>query len=167
MRFLIAFFLFFGSPLWPMGPAAAGDPLIIVNKRTNELAWIKDGQVAMTARAATGKTKEFTPEGVFTVTVKAKQPYYRKKNIPGGDVRNPLGSRWIGFDARNTDGRTYGIHGTNEPESIGSYISLGCIRLPNEIVNLLYEEVSIGTKVFIVDSEKSFLELAREQGAIE
>ena len=60
--------------------------------------------------------------------MKAKDPYYIAKNIPGSP-KNPLGSRWMGFNARGTDGSKYGIHGTNQPSSIGKYISQGCIRM--------------------------------------
>lgn len=68
--------------------------------------------------------------------IKAKDPYYRKKNIEGGAKNNPLGRRWIGFDARGTDGRTYGIHGTSDETSIGKFITAGCVRLHNQDVEL-------------------------------
>lgn len=115
---------------------------------------------------ATGKTAELTPEGLFNVTVKAKDPYYRKKNIPGGDPRNPLGTRWIGFDAEGTDGRIYGIHGTNRPSSIGRYISNGCIRMQNKNVEYLFDKAPVGTKVLVVKTKKSFNQLGKEYGAI-
>ena len=116
--------------------------------------------------SGTGKSKELTPEGLFTVKVKAINPYYRKKNIPGGDPRNPLGTRWIGFNANNTDGRIYGIHGTNQPYSVGKYISNGCIRLRNSDVERLYQQVPLGTKILIVTSEDDFISLAKKYGAI-
>ena len=94
---------------------------------------------------------------MFTVKVKAINPYYRKKNIPGGDPRNPLGTRWIGFDAINTDGRIYGVHGTNQPYSVGKYISNGCVRLRNSDVERLYQQVPLGTKILIVTSQDDFI----------
>ena len=155
------------SPIWPLGPnPLPGDPFIIVNKQTNEVALINENRVQTVVSAATGKTEDLTPEGLFTITVKAPDPYYRKKDIPGGDPKNPLGSRWIGFDAENTDGRIYGIHGTNDPSSIGKKISQGCIRLQNEAVQSLYDYIPLGTKILVTSSSKSFLELGREQGAI-
>jgi lipoprotein-anchoring transpeptidase ErfK/SrfK len=144
----------------------AGNPYTIVNKATNRLAWIRYGKIVMETPVATGRTDDLTPEGLFTVTVKAKNPYYRKKNIPGGDPRNPLGSRWIGFNARGTDGRIYGLHGTNQPSSIGRYISNGCIRLPKQALERLYEEVPVGAKVYITRSPKSMIQLAKEKGVI-
>lgn len=162
---LLAVFIF--SPIWPLGVnPMPGDPFVIVNKQTNEVALINENRVQTVVSAATGKSEELTPEGLFTVTVKAPDPYYRKKNIPGGDPNNPLGSRWIGFDADNTDGRTYGIHGTNDPLSIGKKISLGCVRLQNEAVESLYDYIPLGTKILITSSSKSFIELGQEHGAI-
>ena len=113
LRILLAVILLVGSPLWPIGRNPLhGDPFIIVNKKTNELAFYDDGKLQLKTKIATGKTNDLTPEGLFTVTIKAKDPYYRRKDIPGGDPRNPLGTRWIGFDALGTEGRIYGLHGT-------------------------------------------------------
>lgn len=155
------------SPIWPIGPnPLVGDPFIIVNKKTNELAFINEGEVQKVYPVGTGIFDDFTPEGSFSITVKAKDPYYRRKNIMGGSPENPLGSRWIGFNALDTDGRTYGVHGTNNPSSIGKAVSQGCIRMHNEHVNELFDQVPIGTKIFITTSQKNFNELAREQGAL-
>ncbi|MFD9626889.1 L,D-transpeptidase [Peribacillus muralis] len=143
-----------------------GDAFIIINKANNELAIIDDNEVKEILPVGTGKSQELTPEGVFTIKVKAVKPYYRKKNIPGGDPSNPLGSRWIGFDARNTDGRIYGIHGTNQPSSIGKFISNGCVRMHKPDVERLYEKVTEGTKVLITHSSEDFRTLAIKSGAI-
>lgn len=159
--------LFTLSPIWPLGPTLPGDPFIIVNKASNEAAYIHHNRVQTVIRVATGKTEELTPEGLFTITVKAKNPYYRSKDIPGGDPENPLGTRWIGFDAEETDGRIYGLHGTNNPSSIGHYVSQGCIRLQNEAVESLYDYIPLGTKILVTTTEKSFEELGQEYGAIE
>jgi lipoprotein-anchoring transpeptidase ErfK/SrfK len=161
---LIAFFI---SPIWPLGSnPMPGDPFVIVNKSRNELAFINENKVQTVVSVGTGKTQELTPEGLFTITVKAKEPYFRKENIPGGDPKNPLGARWIGFDAKGTDGRTYGIHGTNQPASIGKYVSQGCIRTQNEVVSSLFPLIPLGTKILVVSSKKTFEALAQEQGAI-
>ncbi|WP_017728266.1 L,D-transpeptidase [Halalkalibacterium ligniniphilum] len=165
--FLMLLVVLVASPLWPLGEnPTVGDPFVIVNISTNQLAFVHDGEIKKTFAVATGKEEDRTPEGLFTVTVKATEPYYRKKNIEGGAVENPLGSRWIGFDARGSDGRTYGIHGTNQPQSIGQSITAGCVRMANEQVEILYEEVPLGTKVLIVSSGDSFETLARLYGAM-
>ncbi len=155
MSFILAFLLI-TSPF-----IGHGDPTIIINKQTNQLAFIQYGKIISTYKVATGKTTDLTPEGTFTVIVKAKDPYYRKKNIPGGSPLNPLGSRWIGFDANNTDGRTFGIHGTNNPASIGKHVSQGCVRMLNKHVEKLFEQVPIGTTVKIVKSKKTFKQLMK------
>ncbi len=161
-------FAFFISPLWPLGPnPLPGDPFVIVNKTTNELAFIDENKVQTVVSVGTGKTKELTPEGLFTITVKAIDPYYRRKDIPGGDPNNPLGSRWIGFDAVETDGRIYGIHGTNQPASIGRYVSQGCIRTQNEVISSLYPLIPLGTKILVTSTKKSFEQIAKEHGAIQ
>jgi lipoprotein-anchoring transpeptidase ErfK/SrfK len=160
-------FVIFLSPLWPLGPnPLPGDPFVIVNKTTNELAFVDDNRVQTVVSIGTGKTQELTPEGLFTITIKAEDPYYRRKDIPGGDPKNPLGARWIGFDAKGTDGRIYGIHGTNQPSTIGQYVSQGCIRTQNEVITSLYPLIPIGTKLLITSSKKPFEVLAKEYGAI-
>ena len=155
------------SPIWPLGPnPLPGDPYIIVNKQTNELAFFYGEEIKEIHSVATGKSEELTPEGEFTIVVKAKDPYYRKSDIKGGDPKNPLGTRWIGFNAEDTDGRTYGVHGTNNPDSIGNYVTQGCIRLSNENVENLFGKVPIGTKIWIVKTEKTFEQLGLEKGII-
>jgi lipoprotein-anchoring transpeptidase ErfK/SrfK len=139
---------------------------VIVNVRTNTLALIEANHIAEIHPVATGKKGDETPLGQFTVLVKVEQPYYRKKNIPGGDARNPLGSRWIGFDALGTAGRTYGLHGTNRPGSIGYSASAGCIRLANPTIERLYQKIDIGSKIFIVNEHRSFQAIAKEAGLI-
>jgi len=158
--------LFIFAFLFPNSTFAQGSPLIVINKKTNELAFYNHGKLQMREKVATGKTNELTPEGLFTVTVKAKNPFYRKKNIPGGHPNNPLGTRWIGFNAKNTGGRIYGVHGTNNPSSIGHYISNGCIRMNNQAIERLYENVPIGTKIKVVTSTQSLDQIARQYGAI-
>jgi hypothetical protein len=74
MRILLAIMLM-ASPIWPLGRnPLPGDPFLIINKETNQLAFINEGEIAGTYGAATGKTTDLTPEGLFTVTVKAKDP---------------------------------------------------------------------------------------------
>ncbi|KGP70829.1 L,D-transpeptidase [Pontibacillus yanchengensis] len=168
MKSLLIIVLLAMSPIWPIGEnPSRGYPFLIVNKSTNQLAYIDDNKVQNVYPVATGKTNDLTPEGLHIITVKAKDPYYRKLDIPGGDPRNPLGSRWIGFDAKGTDGRIYGVHGTNQPSSIGKYISNGCIRMNNKDVEYIYDRIPIGTKIAVVKSDKSFQQLAKEYKAID
>nr|WP_234396917.1 L,D-transpeptidase [Bacillus massiliglaciei] len=161
LALVLVLFLFFGISA---APAASADEevFLIVNKANNQLAVAENGKILEIVSAGTGKSNEDTPEGAFTIKVKAVNPYYRNRDIEGGDPANPLGTRWIGFDAEETDGRRYGIHGTNRPESIGKYMSNGCIRLLNEDVERIYEMVPVGGRVFILSSDKSFAALAKD-----
>ncbi|MFA9556010.1 L,D-transpeptidase [Evansella sp. AB-rgal1] len=167
MKSILLAILVVVSPIWPIGVnPSVGDPYIIVNKKSHELAYILDGEVKQIYEVAVGKAEAKTPEGEHTIIVKAENPYYRKKNIEGGSKENPLGTRWIGFDAENTDGRIYGIHGTNNPSSIGQDITAGCVRMKNEDVEILFQEVPIGMKILITSSDESFDDLGKKQGAI-
>lgn len=167
MRWILAAMLALFSFLSiPTSADAETKPFIIINKTVNQLAFIRNGKIEAVYPVATGVNTLLTPEGLFTVTVKAKNPYYRKKNIPGGTPNNPLGTRWIGFNAKGTDGRVYGIHGTNNPSLIGKYVSQGCVRMYNQDVEQLYEKVPIGTKVVIVRSNEPFVAIGKRYGAL-
>ena len=65
--------------------------------------------------------------------------------IPGGSPRNPMGAAALGLDRGN-----YAIHGTNDPASIGGFVSHGCIRMYNADVMDLYARVPVGAKVAVV-----------------
>jgi hypothetical protein len=94
-----------------------------------------------------------TPVGEFHIQNKAVWPSWRAywgELIPGGSRRNPLGARWLGTTARGrVTGWPIGIHGTNQPSSIGRRISGGCIRTYNRNSIELYETIPIGTPVSI------------------
>lgn len=98
---------------------------------------------------AVGRLGDETPEGQYKIITKLEKPYYRAKKIAGGDPQNPLGSHWLGLDVPGTDGSIYGLHGTNDPGSIGKNVSAGCIRLYNEDVKWLYDHLPLGTDVTI------------------
>ncbi|MBM6616807.1 L,D-transpeptidase family protein [Bacillus suaedaesalsae] len=119
---------------------------ILLNNHT--LTLYKDKNVYKTYSVATGK-ESLTPRGTFQVITKFKNPEYTPKKIAGGDPLNPLGTRWIGLNVPDTTGRTYGIHGTSNPNSIGKDVSQGCVRLHNAHIEQLFEIVPIGTEVII------------------
>ena len=136
----MSFFIF--SPI-----ASAGESkMIIINKGTNQLGYYVGGVLQKVFPVATGRSRSFTPEGKFTVINKYVNPPYYKKNIPGGSPYNPLGIRWLGLSAA---GGPYGIHGNSNPSSIGTYASLGCVRMHNQDVLWLYDQIPIGTPVII------------------
>ncbi|MGF9946249.1 L,D-transpeptidase [Priestia megaterium] len=112
-------------------------------------------------KVVTGKTWEKTPVGFFKVVNKIKNRPYYNGNIAGGDSRNPLGKRWLGLNANGTYGDTYGIHGNNDENSIGKYVSQGCARMHNVDIEKLYDKVQVGTPVAITYSYKSFVDLTK------
>lgn len=65
--------------------------------------------------------------------------------IPGGAPNNPMGARALTL---NRD--EYAIHGTNRPDTIGTFASYGCVRMLNADVIDLYERVLVGTRVLVV-----------------
>jgi lipoprotein-anchoring transpeptidase ErfK/SrfK len=102
----------------------------------------------------------FTWAGVQSVTKKAEWPDWtpppemiaRQPYLPrhmAGGPGNPLGAR-----AMYLGGTVYRIHGTNAPETIGTQVSSGCIRLTNEDVSDLYSRVNVGTKVIVLPMDR-------------
>ncbi|MBF0243753.1 MAG: L,D-transpeptidase family protein [Planctomycetes bacterium] len=93
-----------------------------------------------------GKTPRITT--AVSSSLAKEPPYSDPKTheiLPFGHPGNPIGTRWIGF----TMGQGYGIHGTNQPETIGTESSNGCIRLKNSDVEDLYDYVMKGDEVVI------------------
>lgn len=66
--------------------------------------------------------------------------------VPGGSPRNPMGAAAMTLSG----GGEYAIHGTNNPGSIGGFVSHGCIRMYNQDVMDLYGRVSFGTPVVVL-----------------
>ena len=106
----------------------------------------------------------FTWSGVETISRKAEWPDWhppaemiaRQPYLPrfmAGGPGNPLGARamYLGSSA-------YRIHGTNDPSTIGKFVSSGCIRLTNEDVADLFSRVNIGTKVVVLPKNSPHLE---------
>lgn len=88
---------------------------------------------------ALGKIATSTPRGDFTIINKVPYP----NSYPGGPL-TAFGTYWLGLSKPH-----YGIHGTNNPSSIGKYVSRGCIRMYNQDVEALARLVPIGTPVRI------------------
>ncbi|HKL79284.1 MAG TPA: L,D-transpeptidase [Mobilitalea sp.] len=106
---------------------------ITVNTANYTLTLFKDGKVHKVYTVAVGKSTTPTPKGTFRIV--------NKSSNPGG----PYGVRWMGLSAPHI-----GIHGTNNPASIGKSVSNGCIRMHNSAVIELSRLVPIGTSVRII-----------------
>lgn len=133
-----------------------GGDFIIINKSNNTLYHFKGKEIIKKYPVATGKSVEYTPEGKFTIVVKHINPTWGgagvSKPIKGGAPNNPLGKRWMGLSIKG--GGSYGIHGNANQGSIGTYASLGCVRMFNEDVESFYEIIPIGTPVWIGNETK-------------
>ncbi|MBO4853126.1 MAG: L,D-transpeptidase family protein [Schwartzia sp.] len=134
--------------------AEAGEK-ITINLASRILTFWRNGQKVSMYPIAVGKLETQTPLGEFCVLDKEVDPIWvdpkdEKKRVESGED-NPLGYRWMGI------GGHYGIHGTNRPDSIGEYVSNGCIRLWEENAEELYEMTDIGTPVEI-DYERLVIE---------
>ncbi len=114
-------------------PLAPSPIEIIVNVGAKRLTVYRNGSISREYIVATGKPETPTPIGVFEVV--------NKEIDPGG----PYGTRWLGLSAKG-----YGIHGTNNPASIGTAASNGCIRMYNEDIEALFDITSVGTTVRIL-----------------
>ena len=128
---------------------------ITINLASRILTFWRNGKKVTMYPIAVGKQETQTPIGDFSVIEMEVNPEWvdpkdTKKKVESGED-NPLGYRWMGFYGR------YGIHGTNNPESIGGYVSNGCIRLKEENAEELYEMTDIGTPVEI-DYERVVIE---------
>ena len=135
---------------------------IIINTKTNKLAYYKSDKLVKEFNVATGKSSTPTPLGKSKIVNKIKNRPYYKYNIPGGSRNNPLGDRWLGLEINGTYGTTYAIHGNNNESSIGKNISAGCIRMYNDEVRWLYDQVPVETTVILANSNKSYVEIAKD-----
>lgn len=95
-----------------------------------------------------GKPGSETPIGEFTVGIKQKKPAHTVWGLPYGHPDNPLGSHWLELQ-RGGKKTSYGIHGTNDPDGVGSEVSLGCIRMRNEDVGELFRLLPQGAQVIL------------------
>lgn len=105
---------------------------IIVDLSDRHLHLLDGNTVVRSFPVGIGKMVTQTPTGEFTII--------NKQANPGG----PYGAFWMGLSKPH-----YGIHGTNDPSSIGRMVSLGCIRMYNDDVIALSKIVPLRTRVTI------------------
>ena len=122
---------------------------IAVNKTERILTLYSGKDVVKKYPIAQGKDASLTPEGKFTIVRKTINPSwsYKGKSAKGGAPDNPLGKRWIGIS--HGGGGLYGIHGNNDPYSIGTNASLGCVRMINADVEELFNIIQIDIPIWI------------------
>ncbi|MFL5960574.1 MAG: L,D-transpeptidase family protein [Gaiellaceae bacterium] len=145
------------APLRKLTAAASkAEPIIVIHRGSNRLYLYNGVRLVRTFPVATGQAQWPTPLGHFEIVVKWVNPWWYPPTqdawaqglqpVPPGPG-NPLGTRWMGLSAPGV-----GIHGTDEPWSIGHSESHGCIRMQVPSAEWLFSHVRIGTPVFIVPS---------------
>lgn len=148
--------------------------IITIDVSTNQAYLFRDGELVRKSKAATGSDKVLrkgrrvwwfrTPRGRHQIVRKIVDPVWNKpdwafveegKRIPPADspLRREKGT--MGKYALDLGERVM-IHGTNDPKSIGRRVSHGCIRLPKDMLEVLWKEVEVGTEVYIYDSSPRY-----------
>ena len=130
-------------------------PVYLTVDRSNfQLHLYEDLKLAKTYTVAIGAVGFDTPAGLYHIQNKAVDPAWSVpeaewagdlagKVVPGGVPKNPLKERWLGiFDGA-------GIHGTDDVGSLGSAASHGCVRMGIPDVIELYDQVPVGTPIYI------------------
>jgi lipoprotein-anchoring transpeptidase ErfK/SrfK len=128
---------------------------IVISTSQRRLYLVLAGRQALRYGIGVGR-EGFTWSGTSEITAKREWPDWtppdemlrRKPELPrhmAGGPANPLGAR-----AMYLGDTLYRIHGSNEPDTIGTAASSGCIRLTNDDVIDLYSRVHIGTKVVVL-----------------
>jgi lipoprotein-anchoring transpeptidase ErfK/SrfK len=159
--FFIAFVLVFALVAASMAHSATGERgvvafsgfapgTIVVRTSERSLYFVIDQQRALRFPVGVGRTGK-TWTGVAQVEGKFVKPAWQAPPelgggpvIPGGAANNPMGEA-----ALTLRGGEYAIHGTNRPESIGRFVSAGCIRMHNRDIVELYRLVPVGTPVIV------------------
>jgi lipoprotein-anchoring transpeptidase ErfK/SrfK len=132
---------------------------VVIDTPNTYLYYVLGGGQAIRYGIGVGRDG-FTWSGVQSITKKAEWPDWtpppemiaRQPYLPrqmAGGPGNPLGAR-----AMYLGGTIYRIHGTNAPQTIGTHVSSGCIRLTNQDVTDLYSRVNVGTKVIVLPMER-------------
>ena len=133
----------------------ASQPIAVTVARDGKVVRVfKRGKLSKTYTVAVGSPEFPTPTGQFVVQSMQKNPAWNVpqsewagdlagETIPGGDPRNPLVARWIGFNG------SVGFHGTASSGSLGTAASHGCIRMaPSDVIDL-FKRVNTGTPVLV------------------
>ena len=116
---------------------------LVVSLVDRKLAVVDEGRVVRLFDVAVGAPSSPSPVGRFTIVNRLENPaYYAPGKVVAAGPANPLGTRWMGLGFRGI-----GIHGTDQPGSIGHARSHGCIRLRNRDVEELFSLVREGDVV--------------------
>lgn len=170
MRAFIVSIIVLLCSLCPLSANALPKDCIVINIPSRTLDLYKDGKIKKTYPVGVGMPNFPTPVGNFKVISKVIEPGWENPYKAAGYSRiksgntNPLGTRWIGFKA-DPKGE-YGIHGTDNPSSVGKLSSHGCVRMHIKDAEEIFDKVDINTAVIVsydtakisVSNSKVFIE---------
>ncbi|MBR2178801.1 MAG: L,D-transpeptidase [Selenomonadaceae bacterium] len=147
MRAFLTATLIISSLLACLITTASAEKKILINAASRILC-LYDGNVRLRLYpVGLGKVTTPTPTGYYSILTKEIDPPWIDPNNPEYEVpsgaNNPLGYRWMQIQGN------YGIHGTNRPDSIGFYVSNGCVRMREADVEDLFDIIEVGTPVEI------------------
>ena len=143
------------------GPYRPGT--IVVNIGERRLYFVEPGGMAMRYTVGVGREEALNFRGNAVIGRKSEWPHWTptadmirrmpiyahyRAGLPGG-IGNPLGARALYLYRGNQD-TDFRLHGTNEPETIGTKVSSGCIRLFNHDIIDLYNRAPVGTQVVVL-----------------
>jgi lipoprotein-anchoring transpeptidase ErfK/SrfK len=124
---------------------------IVIHRRSHTLQVLDaEGKLFRTYPIAVGKAAWPTPQGQFQVLKKIENPIFqsfRTGVLTASGKANPLGQYYVQYHEGKVG--EFGIHGTDEEDSIGKSVSHGCIRMHNKDIAELYQLVDVGTSVTI------------------
>jgi hypothetical protein len=131
------------TPARAEAPTAQAERRIVVSFPDHKLALVEGGVVVKVFPVAVGRRISPSPAGTFRIATRVSHPaYYRPGVVIPPGANNPVGTRWMGLSKPG-----YGIHGTNQPRSIGRDASHGCIRMRNRDAEDLFARVRVGDTV--------------------
>lgn len=120
-------------------PTERASALVDVSSRW--ALFLLGNEVVAAWEVGVGKEEGSTRLGTYTIGEKQREPMWfqaGRQPVPFGDPENPLGTRWLAWN-ENGKGTSLGFHGTSDPDGVGGRVSLGCVRMRNEDVEVLYE----------------------------
>ncbi len=133
---------------------------IVISIPDRKLALVEGDRTIKIWRTAVGTESTPSPSGTYRIVNRVFEPaYYQPGKVTPPGPANPVGTRWLGLSLKG-----FGIHGTNNPGSIGRKASHGCIRLKNRDVEELFDLVRVGDVVELHRKRSSQLAAIFESG---
>ena len=156
--------------------------VVTVDISTNTAYLFRDGELMAKSLVATGSDKVLrkgkktwwfrTPRGLHTILRRIPDPVWRKpdwafieegKAVPAADSKKRLVKGKLGKYALDLGGGIL-LHGTDDPNSFGRKASHGCIRVPEEMLDTLWQHAGVGTSVYIYESNPDLTKVADSKG---